>query len=422
VAAHADLSASAADRWMACPGSFTLSQGAPRTSSKYADEGTAAHELLEVVLSGSPVEQHLGREIVVDGNNFLVTDEMVDAVQTCVNNIKEVAGGGLVLAEQRVDYNLYLQSSLSAFGTADCIVVGDNELQVHDFKYGRGVVVEAEANKQMMLYGLGALASLNDSLGPFETVRLFIHQPRVQRAPSEWSIGAKALMDWGFGQARKAATAVANAQSLCAVSMPDTWEGDFLNPGDKQCRFCPAKATCPALARDVAATVSGREAAAIDEFDALPSNLAKHVEPAASDWLANALNKADLIEGWLKAVRAEAERRMLAGTAVPGWKLVQGRMGDRAWADKAAVEEILKNRYRLKVEEMYDLKLISPTTAEKLAESKVLGPRQWKDLATQITRAVGKLSIAPESDKRPAVTSAASAEEFSTPASSDAFC
>lgn len=118
--------------------------------------------------------------------------------------------------------------------------------------------------------------------------------------------------------------------------------------------------------------------------------------------LAVLMESVDLVEGWCKAVRAEVERRLLAGTAVPGYKLVQGRQGNRAFADETAAEALMKT-FRLKREEMYDFVLISPTSAEKLAADGVIGKKQWPKLQEMIRRSDGKPSVAPASDKRPAL-------------------
>ena len=123
------------------------------------------------------------------------------------------------------------------------------------------------------------------------------------------------------------------------------------------------------------------------------------------------MSTTDLIEAWCKAVRAKVEAELLAGNSVPGFKLVQGRRGARKWADLTAAEQALK-AMRLKVEEMYDLSLISPTTAEKLHKAGTIGPRQWPKLQTLVVQPEGMPSVAPESDKRPALAVQASADEF----------
>ena len=123
------------------------------------------------------------------------------------------------------------------------------------------------------------------------------------------------------------------------------------------------------------------------------------------------MEKIGLVEMTASAIRAEVERRLVAGVEVPGFKLVEGKRGNRAWVNPDEAELQLKTM-RLKVDEMYDLKLISPTTAEKLAKAGKLGPRQWAKLQDQIGQAQGKPSVAPESDKRPAISVAATADDF----------
>jgi hypothetical protein len=110
-----------------------------------------------------------------------------------------------------------------------------------------------------------------------------------------------------------------------------------------------------------------------------------------------------VVEIWCKAVLAEGERRLLAGVPVDGWKLVEGRRGSRKWSDTADAEAALK-AMRLKHDEMYEYSVISPTTAEKLAKAGSLGARQWTKLQALIVQAEGRPSVAPASDKRPAIS------------------
>lgn len=194
------------------------------------------------------------------------------------------------------------------------------------------------------------------------------------------------------------------ARAVAIINGAEVTQDDF-TPGEKQCRFCKAKATCPSLATAVAEEIALGAPASPEEFAVLEPR----VDTDAAR-LARAMSAVGLIEDWCKAVRAEVERRLLAGDPVAGFKLVQGKRGNRKWADEAEATEALKSM-RLKVEEMYDLKLITPTTAEKLAKAGTLGPRQWTRLQDLITQAEGSPSVAPESDKRPALVRAA-AEDF----------
>jgi hypothetical protein len=413
--AHSKFSASSFAAAMACPGKRVMERGLPDRSSSYADEGTAAHAVLEAMLSGAP----LPTSVSVNGTDWPVTDEMLEAVSTTDENVRAIAGpDALILPEQRVCYARYLSVSADdAWGTADVIVVRDSELQVHDLKYGKGVEVDAEHNVQMMLYGLGALEACQGILGEFETVRLVIHQPRIKSAPSEWTVSVTDLEAWGFGAARSSVCTQLNAEG--ADSGPwGEFVATFLHPNDKSCRFCKAKATCPALRAEALVDVVGFKPADPQEFEVAP------IRPPAAEtdaaWLAAVMARADLIEDWLKAIRAETERRLLAGEPVPGFKLVQGRRGARQWADPKAAEALLRETFRLPIEKAFDLKLISPTSAEKLHKAGEIGPRQWPKAVSLITQPDGKPSVAPDTDPRPALDVRPAADDFESIPAADA--
>jgi hypothetical protein len=320
----------------------------------------------------------------------------------------------MLLSEQRVCYAKPLGvPDDDAWGTSDVIAARGTELQVHDYKHGRGVEVDAEDNAQMLLYAMGALLAVDDVLGPFETVRMVIHQPRIKDAPSEWVISAARVRAWAETTGRKAVEERLGAERMRAgkTLTQAQWEDIYLRPNEKSCKFCRAKATCPKLRNEAAKTVFEVTPATPDEFDGL--DVAERPKQSDDAWLAAVMAKADLIEDYLKAVRAEVESRLLAGRAIEGWKIVQGRQGNRAWSDANAVEQQLK-AMRLKVEEMYDLKLISPTTAEKLAKAKTIGPRQWKALQEHVTRSDGAKHVAPVTDPRPALELTPVEDDFAT--------
>jgi hypothetical protein len=310
-----------------------------------------------------------------------------------------------------VNYSDYLGVAFDqAWGTADVIVARGDELIVVDFKYGRGVEVEAERNPQMSLYGLGALQAYQGLVADFTRVRMAISQPRVKRAPSEWDCSVDELEAWGRSTARSAVLTCITATNI--DENDPVWQETFLRPNEKSCKFCKAKATCPALRDAVTEIAFDRSPATPDEFaDMTPLSVGDAGPDADVQWVAAALTRVDLIEDWCKAIRAEAERRLLAGDNVPGWKLVQGKKGARQWADAKAAEEALK-AMRLKEAEMYDFKLISPTSAEKLAKAGTIGPRQWPKLQGLITQNEGKPHVAPESDSRPALVVTPVIEDF----------
>jgi hypothetical protein len=401
--AHSKWSASGFEQKMLCPGSHLLQAGAPDNTSVYAAEGTAAHQVLTWALQyNTQASAFIGRYIdVAPAYTIEVTAEMAEHVQVCVDYCRDACGEwGVMLVDQRVNYARFLGVPADdAWGTADVILLLGEEIIVVDFKYGQGVAVEAANNPQMSLYALGALDGYSMA-GDFLRARLVISQPRVRRAPSEWDTPVEALIEW-------ADTHASRTVADCITAAFGGNVEEFLNPGEKQCKFCRAKATCPALREEVAFTFAERQPASPDEF--------RNLEPAHetdADWISAALDKVDMIEDWCKAIRAEAEKRLLAGDEVPGYKLVAGKRGARQWIDSAAVEEYLRKTLRLTIEQAYDLKLISPTSAEKLKKSGVIGDRQWTKIQELITQSTGKPHVAPVTDSRPALEITPVVEDF----------
>jgi hypothetical protein len=199
-----------------------------------------------------------------------------------------------------------------------------------------------------------------------------------------------------------AAKARAAAKKVIAI-YSGTAEPSY-TPSDKTCKFCRAKATCPALGKHVEETV-GAEFEAIDAYDVSE----QAIQPLTNDDLAAKMAAVDLIEDWCKAVRAEVERRLFAGQTVDGYKLVEGKRGHRKWGSEADVENLFKS-FRLRQDEMYDLSLISPTKAEKVFKQ---NPKRWAKVKDLITQSSGKPSVAPVTDKRQAIAVQSVADDFS---------
>lgn len=368
--AHAILGPSKAHRWMRCPGSIAFEASIPDTPSAYAEEGTQAHEMAAWILQGM--------------TPFTDDVDMLEHVSVYVDYVRREAEGHQLLVEQIVDYSDVIDVE-DSFGTSDAVILAGDTIKVIDLKYGMGVRVDATENEQLQLYALGALEVFG-LVGDFKTVKMAIVQPRLDHI-SEWEISVEDLRAFGSEALGCAKIAARFIDSVVSV--------DALHPGPKQCRFCKAKAICPALLAEVQDAVGA-------DFDNLDADDIKTAPMGMGpNHLGQALAAVPLIEDWCKAVRAKAEAELLAGREVAGFKLVQGRNGARKWGNEKEAEATLK-KMKLKVEEMYDLKLITPPAAEKLAKAGVIGPRQWPALQGLITQKPGPPSVAPVTDKRPA--------------------
>jgi hypothetical protein len=382
--AHSRFSPSAAHRWMVCPGSLVLAAELPDVQSRYGAEGTVAHTLASLVLSSGPglddAKRYIGTEHTQDGFDFVVDDEMAQHVNDYCKLVAEYAEGGTLLVEQRVR----ISEDPECSGTADVVILHPRRLTVIDLKYGRGVEVDAEDNQQLYLYAVGAVQeyAITDPWTEFETVTVVIHQPRINRV-AEHHLRIGELREFAL-----AADIAMGVVAAAAKSVGTKEFSDFLTPGEKQCRWCRAKATCPALAAEVNLAVM-RVASAAD--------LAGLDEAPEAD-LSESMSRVELIEQWCRAVRASVERRLITGKPVRGYKLVEGRKGNRAWLDVAVVEAQLKS-WRIKAEQMYEKTLIGPTDAEKLLKKSA--PTKWSALQAFIRRSDGKPSVAPAADKRP---------------------
>jgi len=377
---HARLSPSSAHRWLECPGSVTLEAEYPADIvSEYAEYGTAGHMLGEIHLNnGLPVKMSAGiilNKSINFPDGFQVDDEMIDAVQTYVdycNNLK----GGEVFVETKVDFSKWVPEG---FGTADYIKI-DREnvlwtvINVVDLKMGKGVKVDAERNPQGMLYALGVISN-----GHFELedlIKIVIVQPRIDHI-SEWAITVGELLEWARDEVR--------------VKAGQAWAGQMkFNPGEKQCRFCKASATCKALAEQSLQT-------AMDIFTDIPTTGdLKQIHTLSNSEIAQLLPRLDEIINWIKSLKAFAFEQLEQGFSIEGYKLVRGRAGNRKWIDEAPVEERLKELGFLK-RQIYKQVMITPPTADKMLKAQSISTTQLSQLYNQ---AEGKLTITDRNDPR----------------------
>ena len=366
MAKHAVLSASSSDRWLHCPPSARLCENYEDKGSDYAAEGTDAHTLCEFRLKqalGIPADDPIE-------NLSWYNEEMEECaagyaayVAELYETAKKTCSDPVVMIEQRVDFSRWVKEG---FGTADCIVIADNVMNICDYKHGKGVEVSAEDNPQMKLYALGAL-EIFDGIYDIEEVRMAIFQPRK----SNISVSAMAKDDL----IRWADTELYQQAELA-------YEGQGSFSCGEWCRFCKAKAECRERAN------ANMELARFD-----------FVEPALLDdcEIAEILGKVDALSAWATDVKEFALQRAVSGKDWPGWKLVEGRSNRRYFNENAVIASVTEAGY-----DPYEKKVLGITAMQK-----ALGKAKFDQLvAPFVERPQGKPTLVPESDKRPAMNTA----------------
>ncbi len=372
MADHAVLSASGSHRWLNCTPSARLELEFENTASEAAREGTAAHALCEHKLkralrmrSKRPVSDYDSDEMEE------CTDAYVEFVMEQYEAAKQVCKDPVVLIEQRLDFSCYVPDG---FGTGDCVIISDDKLHIIDFKYGMGVLVEAEDNPQMKLYALGALA-VYDALYDISEISMTIFQPRRENV-STWTVSVDDLKAWAETELKPKADMAYNG------------EGEYL-PGE-WCTFCRAAVRCRARAEE-------KLKLAQTEFRMPPLLTDAEIE----DILAVL---PDLTK-WANEITAYAlDAALNHGKEWNGFKVVEGR-SVRKYRDEDAVAEAAKAAgYR----DIYRHTLIPLTEMQKL-----MGKDRFEDiLGGLIYKAPGRPTLVPKSDKRPAVNVTNAINEF----------
>lgn len=361
---HAILSPSSADRWLHCTRSARLELEFSDKESDVAAEGTAAHALCEHKVkkalkqrSRRPVSEYDSDEMeeLTDAYRDYVLEQLTQERQTCPD--------AQVFVETRIDLAAYVPGS---FGTCDCLIVSDNKLHIIDFKYGQGVLVEAEENPQMKLYALGAL-DIYDGLYDFKEVAMTIFQPRRENV-STWTVTVEELRRWAEEELKPKAE-LANAG-----------EGEF-SSGD-WCLFCKAAVKCRARAQ-------AKLELAKQEFSLPPILSDEEIEEI--------LPRLPDLAKWANDIMAYVlDAALNHGKRWKGFKVVEGR-SIRKYSDEDAVIKAAKDAGYT---DIFKTSLITLTEMEKL-----MGKKEFKDiLGGLIIKPLGKPALVPVSDKRPAIT------------------
>lgn len=409
-AEHARFSPSAAERWMTCPGSIALTRDCPSTSSVYADEGTAAHTLASRALTyGKPAAFFCGEQTQVGKSVFTFTTEMCDYVQMYLDDVRGRVGSGTLMVEQRIEFSRAIGVP-KQFGTSDAIILSDDgtRVQIGDLKYGQGVKVYVEENKQLMTYAVGVLETFDAIMDGVEEVDLFVCQPRLDHLDS-WTVSVERLRQHAAEMRLAAGAALEGLQSLDATGeIP----AELFKPSDDACFFCPAKGTCDALRRHVSAMV-------FDDFETLddPEALAVVGAPPAppTNRLGELYGALELIEDWCRGIRAEVERMVFAGMEVIGpdgqrMKLVEGKKGNRKWRDEQEAESRLAGL--VPPDKLYKPReLVSVSNVQKMFDKKAT-KAQWEALQDLIVQSKGKAKVTLGSDPAPPYTPEADSDEF----------
>lgn len=368
-AQHSLLSPSAARRWMHCPPSALACATAGDGGSDFAAEGTVAHALCALRLKRS-LGRDVSAELAVlataaaaqwrDGAMDTAAEEYTYIVMRRYAEALRRYPKAVLLVEHRLDIAL----PIPTFGTADALIIADGGIDVIDFKYGRGVQVSAMDNEQLMLYAVGALdAAAAMGFGAVPEVTMIIEQPRLMNS-SMCTMTAAYLRAWFEGQARPLAELAAHG---LGYRHPGAW-----------CRFCKAAAECGALGAFAA------EAAGVD----------------TPEGIADALGKAETVEIWLRAVRAKAVDVLGSGGTLPGYKLVRNR-GRRTVGDAAGMRRALKlaGYTAAQVTKVDELKSLTELEA-------LMGAKRFAEVCSDfITYRQGSLTVAADTDSRPAASS-----------------
>lgn len=372
---HAILSASSAERWLNCTPSARLNEKMPDTTSPYAAEGTLAHSIAELMLQRelklitkrkfeTQLAKYQEHELYYKGMED-DCDPYISYALEAYHAARTKTPDAVIYLEERLDYSEYVPEG---FGTGDCIIIADGQMEIIDLKFGKGVEVSPVDNPQLKLYALGAYLKYS-FIFDISWIVCTVAQVRLDNI-SSWSIAAEALEDW--------------AETIRPIAAKaDKGEGDLV-PGP-WCTFCKVRQTCRTRAE-----------ANMDVFEK------NRQDPRlmGSDEIAVLLGRIDEIAKWAKELGDYALEAALAGTSFPGWKVVEGRSNRKISDETKLADILLAEGY--KDQEIYKPKALETLTALE----KLIGKKDFAALAADcIEKPPGKPTLAPEDDNRPAIGS-----------------
>jgi hypothetical protein len=391
---HAIASPSSAEKWLSCANSLAAEVGQPDSASPAADLGTDKHELLTACLfDGLNAGDYRGR---IMGRGHAAHAEFCADVQNVVDNVR-----ARILNYENLGYRVemdleqdvpidHITGEENATGRADVVLriytkLGD-WAEVIDAKFGYSEV--QPDTPQLKLYGAGVIEkfALTDE---FDFITCIIEQPaRSKESIEAPAIKTAELLQWAEEVAKPAAVKALLIRSMIgerALKMED------FKVTEKGCMWCKAAAVCPARIVHVEEVIEAG-------FDTLYEGNGNPVEVEFLDGvrLGQKFEHLEIIEDWIKAVRARIELELLAGKSIPGLKLVAGKKGNRQWVSDDEAEAMLK-KFRVKQDQMYSFKLLGPKPILEMMKDR---PRQLKHIEALIVQPNGKPHVALESDKR----------------------
>jgi hypothetical protein len=393
---HALASPSGAHRWLYCANSLAMEDGQPQGDTKAADLGTDKHELLALCMEFGKNAMDYEGHVLKKGHT--VNRELATDVQTVLDNVRERIKnhelmGCTVQIELEQDVPIdHITGEEGATGRADIVLIvsrgGSATLDVIDAKFGYQEV-ETFDNPQLLMYAAGALEKFGLT-EEFDKIFLCVEQP-LRGLVLDTLVGPDDVAEFAADASQRAAKAIMVHRMRGERALK---EEDFA-PGEKTCQWCKAKAVCPAVLKVVEESFMPLS----DCDDPAGGDASEMVQHLSIEDLGDTFPKLELIEDWIKAVRARIELEVFAGRKVPGVKVVAGKRGNRAWSSDEEAEQMLKD-FRVKVDQMYSFKLLGPKPILELLKDQ---PRRLKKIEQLVVQPDGKPHVVLESDKRPAI-------------------